>query len=1378
MNLTRNVYNCIDEHLRARRWRLIVAVMACVVAFLTYYSLTLPAITVTNDLTRYLTDARILIDGEEYDTDDTIPVSKEFAISLQFSNINSRDGTSFTYILPDEIILSEDITDGELADAQGSKQGTYTVSKNEATGRYVVWVNFDEDYAARNDYLDMNLEISANWNVDSSGEVDVDFGNDHVRKVKIDADTKLAIEKTHTQTGKRSADFSIEISAVTAQQNVRLTDSITHQSVSYTKADGTDVTEQIGAALKVGGTIRASQKDKNGNVVGTQSFAISDQASLNTYLSSASFSMNAGDTLTITYPMEFAEGTAYTADSNDLTLKTTNTASVSSNEMQNALSAAEEWIYTGEKGNIIQKKGEMTDDENDSLRWDLTLNASGNYPMAGTVVYDKLQSTKLNYDTAKPFIVEAYDGETLVRTITISNWSGNSDGLQLTDDGRGWEYTIPTLTDDGNEEYIYKINYYTTVTDYDGTALNNAAGARFSQYPEVSIVGKATKIDIGIEKIGERIEGDADASAKTVEWTIKYIVHSGSGIIHDFVIADFLPKYKNTDGESVYTKLVDAQGNALTYPADNTEYCRTHDVYEFTVTDNLNETDYTQNDDFAFLNEYRSYNAETDFALCPSSGGFTLPAAVGDYANGYVISIKYRTQSPGIAQDGELNNIAQGRFTGIDGNTQYINANAKVNITSEDLENSVTIDKTGSYDTETGIVHYSAKIDTGNVGFREANTVTITDTYDERLIFDESKYTLKVSLDSTELSFLIELREQNTANVKTEKTANADGTTTWKTTFLTTPLYAKGHGSSGIPLEVHTTIDPDNHTFKVFLPYLYEGGETLETLRPLTYQLVYDMTPDGSLRMYKDVSNAVTAVGDNGVTYGTASTTFSFGKNITTKTLTDAQTHTHSEADCYTFDISQGGNVLTCPLSEGEANNVLFKVRIDFGADELKNLTRLTVDDFMDTDKIPPDLSKLKLRFVGSVYGSDTVTLSMEDACMLGGITGVSYETTMTAAGISTDIDLGTTVENFINTFYESDGVRNYTGVAIDLSKWKLELSYPASVRGNISETVHVTNKANLRGIANSDSSVDYDKIIQGSSGGVSGRSYTINIEKIDATVTGGNVTYLLGAAFRLCDERGNVIAEASTDSTGKAAFGRNSTSSGYCVLEPYKAYYLVETAAPSGYVRDATKHWFYFTAPDGTAEQTSFTEEQKASLEALGCMPVSMDSSIRLTNSNQSFIKIKKVDSETLQPLTDAEFKLYSDSTCLEEIQLASTSGDGIYLFDGLQPGEIYYLKETKPPDGYRLSDEIYTVTVSADGSVTVVDGAGDTLYCEEETLAYRIENSKGAYTLPQTGAPGTKLLYAIGILLLAAGLLYGCVKSRIRYKNNFLSNNKEKGL
>lgn len=76
--------------------------------------------------------------------------------------------------------------------------------------------------------------------------------------------------------------------------------------------------------------------------------------------------------------------------------------------------------------------------------------------------------------------------------------------------------------------------------------------------------------------------------------------------------------------------------------------------------------------------------------------------------------------------------------------------------------------------------------------------------------------------------------------------------------------------------------------------------------------------------------------------------------------------------------------------------------------------------------------------------------------------------------------------------------------------------------------------------------------------------------------------------------------------------------------------------------------------------------------------------------------LHVRKVDYyDHKSILKEAEFTLYSDAECTEAIKTEKTDPkDGIASFDGLLYQTVY-IKETKAPAGYQLSDEVMKVTI-----------------------------------------------------------------------------------
>lgn len=113
-------------------------------------------------------------------------------------------------------------------------------------------------------------------------------------------------------------------------------------------------------------------------------------------------------------------------------------------------------------------------------------------------------------------------------------------------------------------------------------------------------------------------------------------------------------------------------------------------------------------------------------------------------------------------------------------------------------------------------------------------------------------------------------------------------------------------------------------------------------------------------------------------------------------------------------------------------------------------------------------------------------------------------------------------------------------------------------------------------------------------------------------------------------------------------------------------------------------------TAPNGYHEATDIEFEVKA----IGDVQ-------KITMADEkiySFIKIKKVDAEDHEKvLAGAEFTMYSDEGCTQELAKASTGDDGIALLDHIEYQTVF-IKETKAPDGYHLSDDMAVININDD--------------------------------------------------------------------------------
>ena len=138
--------------------------------------------------------------------------------------------------------------------------------------------------------------------------------------------------------------------------------------------------------------------------------------------------------------------------------------------------------------------------------------------------------------------------------------------------------------------------------------------------------------------------------------------------------------------------------------------------------------------------------------------------------------------------------------------------------------------------------------------------------------------------------------------------------------------------------------------------------------------------------------------------------------------------------------------------------------------------------------------------------------------------------------------------------------------------------------------------------------------------------------------------------------------------------------------------------------------------------------------------------------------IPVFKYTGLTKTGLADAQFKLYKDEACKDEVKLTKADDhtyrvdpegnatmvspiDGKFNVNGLKAG-TYYLKEMAAPKGYNKLAKPIKVTIDNDGKITVVDKT------TTEVTEVGVENKSGTL-LPSTGGMGTTLIYLAGIVL-----------------------------
>lgn len=149
-------------------------------------------------------------------------------------------------------------------------------------------------------------------------------------------------------------------------------------------------------------------------------------------------------------------------------------------------------------------------------------------------------------------------------------------------------------------------------------------------------------------------------------------------------------------------------------------------------------------------------------------------------------------------------------------------------------------------------------------------------------------------------------------------------------------------------------------------------------------------------------------------------------------------------------------------------------------------------------------------------------------------------------------------------------------------------------------------------------------------------------------------------------------------------------------------------------------------------------------------------DVSVMPKHSPLPDVEVRKVDKKTKKNITnkDFEFTMYSDADCTKELE--TVKGDkkkGIATFKEVTFG-TYYVKETKAPKGYKLSDEVVKV---------VIDDTFATSDKQVKTIVYYntpLPTGGGAKTGDNTNMPFLVLLgiSSLGVLVFASRK---CIKS-----------------
>ncbi|MFT8812165.1 SpaA isopeptide-forming pilin-related protein [Oenococcus sp.] len=218
--------------------------------------------------------------------------------------------------------------------------------------------------------------------------------------------------------------------------------------------------------------------------------------------------------------------------------------------------------------------------------------------------------------------------------------------------------------------------------------------------------------------------------------------------------------------------------------------------------------------------------------------------------------------------------------------------------------------------------------------------------------------------------------------------------------------------------------------------------------------------------------------------------------------------------------------------------------------------------------------------------------------------------------------------------------------------------------------------------------------------------------------------------------------------------------------------YQIRESKAPDGYALETTA--FNFRVDDqGKFFNASNQEITSAALPGvdnfylkrttLGAPVIVLAKYDALKAFN---LVVNKIDQTTGKSLTGAQFTLKDANGTV--INAQESGATATFTFNGLPVG-AYTLTETQAPNGYMPFNKTITVTIAADGTVTVTNSDGWTSSLEangNNKIALTVKNTvKNVF--PATGGPGTEKYAVISLsfiltALAASGLYLFRIKRR----------------
>ncbi|MCD7773229.1 MAG: hypothetical protein LUH08_04155 [Ruminococcus sp.] len=563
----------------------------------------------TTDLTPYITDVTLIVDGTEYDasTSSGIKPTSSLKFVVDFAEINTQEQSLqfpsngvMTYQLPNDGTLVYEAESGVIQNTQddiwGDTVGTYTI-----TADGLVTLYFKEGYTDYYPNIDASFYFYATLSESS-------YNSGEETTIKFTDEVSVTVEFDH------NSNLDVTKKIVSYDET---THTITYEIVASNTGSGSvkdiTITDKLGANLSLVGASDLSTAFTSvaSGTVGTITYDTSENA-YNTeyptnYLINIS-ELGADSSVTFTYQAVVTDEAFLNADAYGnlqyVNNKVSATATDTNKEEGSQDVEVKEKTVEFNEETYIWKSKDATAVDDDTISWSFMVNNSAGFDVSGSTAKDTLKSDALSYDTSTPLTLNWYDAEgNLVGTTTLA-WDD-----VLAADGRSFSYTFPS----GSGTYAYKFVYQTNVD----TSLIVGSGY-------VSNSGTYDGGGSGTTSESVGVEGDTDSELKkettdsgdqwnTLGWKITATVTTDGENDLAFYITDTI--------ESSYT----------TYRVFNTL-----DESSFKVT--INDVEATNGTDYTLVYDQASGTFAVYFNSTTQAGSYLKASS-----DPYVIVIEYNT---------------------------------------------------------------------------------------------------------------------------------------------------------------------------------------------------------------------------------------------------------------------------------------------------------------------------------------------------------------------------------------------------------------------------------------------------------------------------------------------------------------------------------------------------------------------------------------------------------------------------------------------------------------------------------------------------------------------------------------------------------------